>query len=192
MHLWIAVWTYTFILLCSLASSDEEWQLASQPSTSKQVVCPPATRSTPHTSMTPAPSAGDSVSPQTCSMQSRGRSHSVKGTKRPASVMSVDGDTERWNDCSVEDKVPALTNFHPKQIPGAQLVMDMICSHFQLFFTGSLVDTAVKNTNAFGRMRSEAGKHFLLKAQELYLYIALVVYMGLLGAKNIIEYWSGK
>ncbi len=178
------MWTYTFILLCSLASSDEEWQLASQPSTSKQVVCPPATRSTPHTSMTPTPSAGDSVSPQTCSEQSRGRSHSVKGTKRPASVMSVDGDTERWNDRSVEEKVPALTNFQPKQIPGAQLVMDRICSPlqlFQLFFTGSLVDTAVKNTNAFGRMRSEAGEHFLwmpLKAQELYLYIALVVTWG--------------
>ncbi|XP_016390150.1 piggyBac transposable element-derived protein 4-like [Sinocyclocheilus rhinocerous] len=112
--------------------------------------------------------------------------------------MSVNDGTERWNDCSVEDEVPALPNFLPKRNPGAQLVMDRIYSPlqlFQLFFTGSVVDTIVKNTNTFAKIRSEAGKHFLwlpLKAEELYSYIALVIYMGLLGAKNIIDYWSGK
>uniref|UniRef100_A0A673H9L1 PiggyBac transposable element-derived protein domain-containing protein n=1 Tax=Sinocyclocheilus rhinocerous TaxID=307959 RepID=A0A673H9L1_9TELE len=115
-----------------------------------------------------------------------------------ASAMSMNDVTERWNDCSVEDEVPALPNFLPKRNPGAQLVMDRIYSPlqlFQLFFTGSVVDTIVKNTNTFARMRSEAGKRFLwlpLKAEELYSYIALVIYMGLLGAKNIIDYWSGK
>ncbi len=77
-------------------------------------------------------------------------------------------------------------------------VMDRIYSPlqlFQLFFTGSVVDTIVKNTNAFARKRSEAGKRFVwlpLKVQELYSFIGLVIYMGLLGAKNIIDYWSGK
>uniref|UniRef100_A0A673KZZ0 PiggyBac transposable element-derived protein domain-containing protein n=1 Tax=Sinocyclocheilus rhinocerous TaxID=307959 RepID=A0A673KZZ0_9TELE len=133
----------------------------------------------PPTSKTPTPSADDTVRPQpTPSKQNRGRPHSGRGTKRPA--------------------IPALPNFLPKLNPGSQLVMDRIYSQlllFQLFFTGSVVDTIVKNTNTFARMRSEAGKHFLwlpLKAEELHSYIALVIYMGLLGAKNIIDYWSGK
>lgn len=66
---------------------------------------------------------------------------------------------------------------------------------FQLFFPTSVVDTIVKNTNSYAKMRSEAGKKFPwvpLKAQELYSYIALVIYMGLLSAKNIVDYWSRK
>lgn len=187
MHFKIII--FTFILFCSLDSSDEEVL----PSTSKDVVC------LPPTSKTPTPSAGDSVRPQpTPSKQNRGRPHSGRGTKRSSSAMSVNDGSERWNDCSVEDEVPSLPNFLPKRTPGAQLVMDRIYSPlqlFQLFFTGSVVDTIVKNTNSFARMRSEAGKRFLwlpLKAEELYSYIALVIYMGLLGAKNIIDYWSGK
>ncbi|KAL1279199.1 hypothetical protein QQF64_025872 [Cirrhinus molitorella] len=181
-----------------VVSSDEEWLAASQPGTSNQDVCSVSTSSTPQTSMTPTHSAGDSVKPKTCSRQYRGRSRSVKGTKRPASVMSESSGTERWYDCSEEDEAPALPHFLPKRIPGPQLVMDMIYSPlqlFQLFFTVSVVDTMVKNTHAFARMRSEAGKRFIwlpLKVQELYLYIGLVICMGLLGAKNIIDYWSGK
>ncbi|KAL1268600.1 hypothetical protein QQF64_033963 [Cirrhinus molitorella] len=181
-----------------VASSDEEWLAASQPGTSNQDVCSVSTSSTPQTSMTPTHSAGDSVKPKTCSRQYRGRSRSVKGTKRPASVMAESSGTERWYDCSEEDEAPALPHFLPKRIPGPQLVMDRIYSPlqlFQLFFTVSVVDTMVKNTNAFARMRSEAGKRFIwlpVKVQELYSYIGLVIYMGLLGAKNIIDYWSGK
>ncbi|KAG1924552.1 hypothetical protein F2P79_026106 [Pimephales promelas] len=114
------------------------------------------------------------------------------------SAMSEDDGTERWNDCSVEDEVPALPNFLPKRNPGAQLVMDRIYSPlqlFQLFFSSSVVETIVMNTNSFAQKRSEAGKRFHwlpLDAHELYSYMALVVYMGLLGAKNIVDYWSGK
>ncbi|KAG1924553.1 hypothetical protein F2P79_026106 [Pimephales promelas] len=113
-------------------------------------------------------------------------------------AMSEDDGTERWNDCSVEDEVPALPNFLPKRNPGAQLVMDRIYSPlqlFQLFFSSSVVETIVMNTNSFAQKRSEAGKRFHwlpLDAHELYSYMALVVYMGLLGAKNIVDYWSGK
>ncbi len=185
-------------MFCSVASSDEEWQPARQPRSSNQDVCSASTSSTPQTTITPTHSAGDSVKPKTCSKQYRGRSHSVKGTKRPASVMSESSGTERWYDCSEEDEAPALLHFLPKRIPGPQLVMDRIYSPlqlFQLFFTGSVVDTIVKNTNAFARTRSESGKRFVwlpLKVQELYSFIGIVIYMGLLGAKNIIDYWSGK
>ncbi|XP_056090430.1 piggyBac transposable element-derived protein 4-like isoform X2 [Rhinichthys klamathensis goyatoka] len=175
--------------------SGDEWQ-PDLPCTSSKEVVPP------HTSKTPTLSVGDSVrQPRrggTPSMQTRGRAPSVRGMKRSASVMSEDGGTERWNDCSLEDEVPALPNFLPKRNPGAQLVMDRIYSPlqlFQLFFSSSVVETIVNNTNSFAQKRSEAGKRFLwlpLVAHELYSYMALVIYMGLLGAKNIVDYWSGQ
>lgn len=112
--------------------------------------------------------------------------------------MSAESDTGTWNDISVEDEAPMLPSFLPKRNPEPQLVMERMYSPlqvFQLFFPTSVVDTIVKNTNTYARMRSEAGKKFLwvpLKAQEMYSYIALVIYIGLLSAKSIIDYWSGK
>ncbi|XP_016298250.1 piggyBac transposable element-derived protein 4-like [Sinocyclocheilus anshuiensis] len=149
---------------------------------------------TPHPPRTPASSAR-SLSPRSTP---RGRSRSPRGRKRSAGCMSADSDMGIWNDISVEDEALVLPNFVPKRNPGAQLVLDRMYSPlqlFQLFFPNSVVDTIVKNTNSYAKMRSEAGKKFLwvpMTAKELYLYIALVIYMGLLSTKTIVDYWSGK
>ncbi|XP_048046218.1 piggyBac transposable element-derived protein 4-like [Megalobrama amblycephala] len=171
-------------------SSDEESEPESEPSPKKQRLT-----STPRTPRTPTSFTSGSLSPWSTP---RGTSRSPRVRKRSASGKSVESDTGTWNDISVEDEAPVLPNFLPKRNPGAQLVMDRIYSPlelFQLFFPNSVVDTIVKNTNSYAKMRSEAGKKFMwvpLKAQELYSYIALVIYMGLLSAKNIVDYWSGK
>lgn len=119
--------------------------------------------------------------------------------KRSASVRSVESDTDTWNDISVEDEAPVLPHFLPKRTPGPQVVMDRMYSPlqlFQLFFSTSVIDTIVTNTNSYGKMRmSEDGKKFAwvpLKAHEMYSFIALVIYMGLLSGKNILDYWSRK
>lgn len=119
--------------------------------------------------------------------------------KRSASGRSVESDTDTWNDISVEDEAPVLPNFLPKRTPGPQVVMDRTYSPlqlFQLFFSTSVIDTIVTNTNSYGKMRmSEDGKKFPwvpLKAHEMYSFIALVIYMGLLSGKNILDYWSRK
>lgn len=81
-------------------------------------------------------------------------------------MISVDDGTE---------KAPAI----PTKFPSKMKPRCAACNEQDLFpFTGSAVDTIVKNTPTFARTRSEAGKCFFwfsLKAQELYSYITLVI-----------------
>uniref|UniRef100_A0A673L395 PiggyBac transposable element-derived protein 4-like n=2 Tax=Sinocyclocheilus rhinocerous TaxID=307959 RepID=A0A673L395_9TELE len=177
-----------------LDSSDDEWEADNEPSPKKRQFVPsPIT--TPQTSRTPASSAVGFLSPRSTR---RGKTNSKRGRKRSAACMSEDSEMGFWNDISVEDEAPVLPNFVPKRNPGTQLIMASNYSPlqlFQLFFPYSVVATIVKNTNSYAKMRTEAGKKFLwvpLKVKELYSYIALVIYMGLLSTKTIIDYWSGK
>ncbi|XP_056101607.1 piggyBac transposable element-derived protein 4-like [Rhinichthys klamathensis goyatoka] len=176
-------------------SSEEEWEPESEPTTKKQRLLFLSPTSTPYTPKTPTSCSGVSLSPWSTP---KGRSHSPQVRKRSARGRSVESDTGSWNDISVEDEAPVLPNFHPKRTPGPQVVMDRIYSPlqlFQLFFPTSVIDTIVTNTNSYAKMRSEAGVKFPwvpLKAHEMYSFIALVIYMGLLGAKNIVDYWSRK
>lgn len=66
---------------------------------------------------------------------------------------------------------------------------------FQLFFTNSVLETIVKNTNSYAAMRSASGKKFRwvpLTVSEFCAYIALVLYMGLVKVKTYTNYWAGK
>ncbi len=183
-----------FVLCYSLDSSDDEWEEDSEPSHKKCHIVPsPIT--TPQTPRTPASSAVGFLSPRSTT---RGKTRSRRGRKRSAACMSEDSEMGFWNDISVEDEAPVLPNFVPKRNPGAQLVMDRNYSPlelFQLFFPYSVMNSIVKNTNSYANMRTEAGTKFMwvpLKVKELYSYIALVIYMGLLSTKTIVDYWSGK
>lgn len=190
----MSIYQCVFVLCYSLDSSDDEWEEDSEPSPKKRHIVPsPIT--TPQTPRTPASSAVGFLSPRSTT---RGKTRSRRGRKRSAACMSEDSEMGFWNDISVEDEAPVLPNFVPKRNPGAQLVMDRNYSPlelFQLFFPYSVMNSIVKNTNSYANMRTEAGTKFMwvpLKVKELYSYIALVIYMGLLSTKTIVDYWSGK
>jgi len=66
---------------------------------------------------------------------------------------------------------------------------------FQLFFTNSVLETIVKNTNSYGANRSSSGKKFHwvpLTVSEFLAYISLVLYMGLVKVKTYANYWARK
>ncbi|XP_058627659.1 uncharacterized protein LOC131537949 [Onychostoma macrolepis] len=127
---------------------------------------------------------------QTSRRKTRGKS-STQGTKYPDEAL-------KWNDLNVEDVDPVLPPFQPKRIPGPQLAVDRSYSPlqlFQLFFTISVLETIVKNTNSYGAMRSSAGKKFHwvpLTVSEFLAYISLVLYMGLVKVKTYVDYWAKK
>ncbi|KAL1258240.1 hypothetical protein QQF64_011484 [Cirrhinus molitorella] len=174
----------------SLDSSDDDWEPDSEPSPKKRHIVP-SPMTTPQTPRTPTSPAVDFLSP-------RGKSCSRRGRKRPAACISLDSGMGFWNDISEEDEAPVQPHFLPKRNPGAQLVMDRKYSPlqlFQLFFPYSVVDTIVKNTNSYAKFRTETGTKLPwvpLKVKELYSFIGLVIYMGLLSTKTIVDYWSGK
>uniref|UniRef100_A0A8C1IR02 PiggyBac transposable element-derived protein domain-containing protein n=1 Tax=Cyprinus carpio TaxID=7962 RepID=A0A8C1IR02_CYPCA len=112
--------------------------------------------------------------------------------------MKIESKPDKWLDISNEDEEPVLPNFSPKRSPGPQLRADATYTSlqlFQLFFTNSAVKTIVRNTNSNAEKKVKAGKLFVwvpLTVAEFYSYVALVLYMGLVKAKSIADYWARK
>ncbi|KAJ8369439.1 hypothetical protein SKAU_G00094670 [Synaphobranchus kaupii] len=67
------------------------------------------------------------------------------------------------------------------------------CQDSWLFFSESVMKTVCDNTNKNGERRKAQGKKtnwFPVSVQEMYRYLSLVIYMGLLRANNMATYWS--
>ncbi|KAL2087426.1 hypothetical protein ACEWY4_016254 [Coilia grayii] len=117
----------------------------------------------------------------------RTASLSYQPTKRPA---------EHWHDLSEEDVSPVRIPFCPKRTPGPQL--DPHSSYrplelFQLFFTPQVVKTLCANTNEHVARLRAAGRKKVWKdvtPDELYNWMAMVLYLGLVKVSEIRDLWN--
>ena len=106
------------------------------------------------------------------------------------------GSAGKWHIITDKDEQPSLPHFKPKRPPGPHLMPGTKYSPlelFQLFFSKSVVTTLVDNTNKFAENRLSAGKNFRwvpVSVNELYTFISIVIYMGLVKAKTLADYWS--
>ncbi len=76
-----------------------------------------------------------------------------------------------------------------------RLVSSASCSplqYFELFFSKSVLRTLVKHTNAYGAMRQEGKKKPWedISVKDLKLFIALVIYMGVVKCSTLTDYWK--
>lgn len=62
-----------------------------------------------------------------------------------------------------------------------------------LFFSTTVIDTLVKNTNAYGEKKCQVLKESWVPvtAADMYSYISLVLYMGMVPLKTLKEFWRG-
>ncbi|XP_062375621.1 piggyBac transposable element-derived protein 4-like [Sardina pilchardus] len=98
---------------------------------------------------------------------------------------------ESWKGTDEEDIAPQPLSFRPLRTPGAQLLKGVSYTSlelFQSFLPNSILQTIVINTNKYGQENHKTWRKITLK--DLYSYLSMVIYMGLLKVASIGDYWK--
>ncbi|XP_026147951.1 piggyBac transposable element-derived protein 4-like isoform X2 [Mastacembelus armatus] len=147
----------------------------------------------------PTPSSGHSETTSTTgSTPSRrkgiltiGRSkRKAPDSKEPTTSSTADG----WHDMSEADVDPPRVSFRPARTPGPQLIPTSTyipLELFQLFFTSTVLQTILANTNSYGSLKQQEGQKPWeeITLDDLYSFLALVIYMGFVRFSRITDYW---
>uniref|UniRef100_A0A3Q3MEF7 PiggyBac transposable element-derived protein domain-containing protein n=1 Tax=Mastacembelus armatus TaxID=205130 RepID=A0A3Q3MEF7_9TELE len=105
-------------------------------------------------------------------------------------------DEDRWHDVDEEDAEPPQPRFRPERDVGPQLNRTAYYTPlelFQLFFSTTVIDTLVKHTNAYGKLKHHGHKDSWVPVTtaDMYSFICLVLYMGIVPLKTLKEFWRG-
>lgn len=105
-------------------------------------------------------------------------------------------DGDRWHNIDEEDVEPPQPRFRPERDVGPQL--NRTANYrplelFQLFFSTTVINTLVKNTNAYGKKKCQGQKErwVPVTTADMYSFICLVLYMGIVPLKTLKEFWRG-
>ncbi|XP_046730316.1 piggyBac transposable element-derived protein 4-like isoform X3 [Silurus meridionalis] len=100
---------------------------------------------------------------------------------------------EIWNKSTDEDITPQPPAFNPSRTPGPQLnptASYTVLQLFQLFLSTSVLQTILINTNAYGEKMYKGPKQWKdLSMNDLYSYLLLVIFMGLVKVRSLKDYW---
>nr|XP_019955102.1 PREDICTED: piggyBac transposable element-derived protein 4-like [Paralichthys olivaceus] len=141
-------------------------------------------------------------SPRTRGTFSSPRRKSDSGKKQTARRLVVeeedgaDDDGGRWRNVSEEDVEPPQPRFRPERDVGPQLNRTANYTPlelFQLFFSTTVISTLVRNTNAYGKKKYQGHRENWVQvtAADMYSFISLVLYMGIVPLKTLKEFWRG-
>lgn len=101
---------------------------------------------------------------------------------------------ETWHNVDKDDTEPPQPVFRPARTPGPQLLLTASYTAlqlFQLFFSTSVLQTIVQNTNVYGaKMHQGRNKPWHnISGENFKSYLVLVVYMGLVKVSTLTDYW---
>nr|XP_033932692.1 piggyBac transposable element-derived protein 4-like [Pseudochaenichthys georgianus] len=104
----------------------------------------------------------------------------------------------RWHTREDKDQRPEPRGFMPARVPGPAL--DPLTawsplSLFRMFFSSSVVQRLVDNTNANALKRSQAGKKYVWKVltvRDFYVFLAIIIFSGLVHVHHRSDYWRRK
>ncbi|XP_031145958.1 ARL14 effector protein isoform X1 [Sander lucioperca] len=121
----------------------------------------------------------------------RGRTPRASGS-RPAPHTA----DQQWHTVDDPDVLPDPLVFMPVRPPGPQQGTRVACSplqFFKLFFTEAALKTLLANTNANGAKQQEGKKGAWrdITINDMFSFLAMVIYMGLLRCSALVDYWRG-
>ena len=127
------------------------------------------------------------------SPRGRGRGRG-RGSSRTKAGATTTPPGERWNDVDIPDITPPQPTFRPTNPPGPQLIQTATYTAlqlFQLFWTNSVLQTILLNTNEFGSTHHSTPTHpwIDLTLQNMFTFISMVIYMGLVKCSAFNDYW---
>ncbi|XP_057187839.1 piggyBac transposable element-derived protein 4-like [Triplophysa rosa] len=101
--------------------------------------------------------------------------------------------SERWHSADEADNEPSHPVFTPVQTPGLKFTYNS-CSKpqffFQLFFSETLLEEIVTNTNVYGiKCQTTETQWDQIDLKEFESFIALVIFMGLFKCSSLANYW---
>ncbi|XP_033977920.1 piggyBac transposable element-derived protein 4-like [Trematomus bernacchii] len=204
-----------YVLPPSESDEDYEPKMASAPPSHPQPSSPASTQLRPSTRTPPQPSSSssDSESPEetqhkrkgkasykSATPRKRGRGGSPRGgSPRGGSPSSRTTEEDlRWHTREEKDQRPEPCRFMPARVPGPAL--DPITawsplSLFRMFFSSSVVQRLIDNTNANALKRSQAGKKYVWKeltVRDFYVFLAIIIFSGLVHVHLRSDYWRKK
>ncbi|KAL1005037.1 hypothetical protein UPYG_G00053720, partial [Umbra pygmaea] len=118
-----------------------------------------------------------------------------RGGGRPQRVREEEEEDEMWHNREEQDERPDPIRFLPIRPPGPTINRTASWSPlqlFQLFFSTSVLRTIIANTNRNAAKRLQSGLKFTwvpLTMKELYIFLAIVLYSGLVSVHDRGTYW---
>ncbi|KAL1005040.1 hypothetical protein UPYG_G00053750 [Umbra pygmaea] len=118
-----------------------------------------------------------------------------RGGGRPQRVREEEEEEEMWHNREEQDERPDPIRFLPIRPPGPTINRTASWSPlqlFQLFFSTSVLRTIIANTNRNAAKRLRSGLKFTwvpLTMKELYIFLAIVLYSGLVSVHEWGTYW---
>lgn len=123
-----------------------------------------------------------------CREGGRGRGK-ARRIDQPKEISSCKG---LWLDSTHSDTVTNQPIFRPLRPPGPQLLESATYTAlnlFQLFITNSMLQSIIVNSNKYGRLEGKPWQDITL--QDMYSYLCLVIYMGIVDLPCYNDYWRG-
>ncbi|XP_067283804.1 piggyBac transposable element-derived protein 4-like isoform X2 [Pseudorasbora parva] len=123
----------------------------------------------------------------------RGRGRGRTGSSISQAEISTSTD-ERWNDVDIQDVTPPQATFRPTNPPGPKVKRTdtyTALQFFQLFFTNSMLQTVIKNTNDYGSIHhsNPSNPWIDMSLPDIFAFMAIIIYMGLVKLPALSDYW---
>ncbi len=118
------------------------------------------------------------------------------GSSSSQAEVSTSTSEEKWNGVDIPDVTPPQPTFRHTNSPGPKLIRTAtytVLQLYQLFFTNSLLQTIIQNTNDYGSIHhtKPSNPWIDVTLQDMFAFMAMVIYMGLVKLPAITDYWRG-